>query len=229
MSMIQFDDVCYAYDGEPVLRHIDFAIDEGQAVVLSGPNGAGKSTLLRMINGLIYPEIGSYTFEGQSITEKQMREHKYSKWFHQRVGFIWQDPAVQLFCGSVEEELAFGPQQMGLPESEIRQRVREAMELLGLTRLAGRAPYTLSGGEKKKTAIASVLTMNPSVWTLDEPLSALDEATQDWLVEFLKSLKAAGKTLIFSTHDRRLATDLANVRLEVDAAHEVRLARPYLV
>jgi cobalt/nickel transport system ATP-binding protein len=151
-----------------------------------------------------------------------MRGHKYSKWFHQRVGFIWQDPAVQLFCGSVEEELAFGPQQMGLPESEIRQRVREAMELLGLTRLAGRAPYTLSGGEKKKTAIASVLTMNPSVWTLDEPLSALDEATQDWLVEFLQALKAAGKTLIFSTHDRRLAADLADVRLEVDAAHQVR-------
>ena len=222
MSMIQFDDVCYAYDGEPVLRHIDFAIDEGQAVVLSGPNGAGKSTLLRMINGLIYPEIGSYTFEGQSITEKQMREHKYSKWFHQRVGFVWQDPAVQLFCSSVEEELAFGPQQMGLPEAEIRQRVGEAMELLGLTRLAGRAPYTLSGGEKKKTAIASVLTMNPSVWTLDEPLSALDEATQDWLVEFLQALKAAGKTLIFSTHDRRLAADLADVRLEVDAAHQVR-------
>ena len=96
------------------------------------------------------------------------------------------------------------------------------MELLGLMRLAGRAPYTLSGGEKKKTAIASVLTMNPSVWTLDEPLSALDEATQDWLVEFLQALKAAGKTLIFSTHDRRLAADLADVRLEVDAAHQVR-------
>ena len=222
MSMIQFEDVCYAYDGEPVLRHVDFAIEQGQAVVLCGPNGAGKSTLLRMLNGLIYPEIGCYTFEGQQIDETRMRGHKYSKWFHQRVGFVWQDPAVQLFCGSVEEELAFGPQQMGLPESEIRQRVREAMELLGLTRLAGRAPYTLSGGEKKKTAIASVLTMNPSVWTLDEPLSALDEATQDWLVEFLQALKAAGKTLIFSTHDRRLAADLADVRLEVDAAHQVR-------
>lgn len=225
MSMIQFDDVCYAYDGEPVLRHIDFAIDEGQAVVLSGPNGAGKSTLLRMINGLIYPEIGSYTFEGQSITEKQMREHKYSKWFHQRVGFIWQDPAVQLFCGSVEEELAFGPQQMGLSEVETDQRVREAMELLGITRLASRAPYTLSGGEKKKTAIASVLTMNPSVWTLDEPLSALDQATQDWLVEFLQALKQAGKTLIFSTHDQRLARDLADVQIEVDASHEVRVTK----
>lgn len=225
MSMIQFDDVCYAYDGEPVLRHVDFAIDEGQAVVLSGPNGAGKSTLLRMINGLIYPEIGSYTFEGQSITEKQMREHKYSKWFHQRVGFIWQDPAVQLFCGSVEEELAFGPQQMGLSEVETDQRVREAMELLGITRLASRAPYTLSGGEKKKTAIASVLTMNPSVWTLDEPLSALDQATQDWLVEFLQALKQAGKTLIFSTHDQRLARDLADVQIEVDASHEVRVTK----
>lgn len=225
MSMIQFDDVCYAYDGEPVLRHVDFAIDEGQAVVLSGPNGAGKSTLLRLINGLIYPEIGSYTFEGQSITEKQMREHKYSKWFHQRVGFIWQDPAVQLFCGSVEEELAFGPQQMGLSEVETDQRVREAMELLGITRLASRAPYTLSGGEKKKTAIASVLTMNPSVWTLDEPLSALDQATQDWLVEFLQALKQAGKTLIFSTHDQRLARDLADVQIEVDASHEVRVTK----
>ena len=225
MSMIQFDDVCYAYDGEPVLRHVNFAIDKGQAVVLSGPNGAGKSTLLRMINGLIYPEIGSYTFEGQSITEKQMREHKYSKWFHQRVGFIWQDPAVQLFCGSVAEELAFGPQQMGLSEAETDQRVREAMELLGITRLAARAPYTLSSGEKKKTALASVLTMNPSVWTLDEPLSALDQATQDWLVEFLQALKQAGKTLIFSTHDRRLARDLADVQIEVDASHEVRVTK----
>ena len=154
-----------------------------------------------------------------------MREHKYSKWFHQRVGFIWQDPAVQLFCGSVEEELAFGPQQMGLSEVETDQRVREAMELLGITRLASRAPYTLSGGEKKKTAIASVLTMNPSVWTLDEPLSALDQATQDWLVEFLQALKQAGKTLIFSTHDQRLARDLADVQIEVDASHEVRVTK----
>ena len=208
--MIELNDICYAYDNEPVLRHVNLMINKGEAVALYGSNGSGKSTLLKLINGLIFPEVGSYKFEGQLITSKMMANHKYSKYFHQKIGFVWQNPDVQLFCSSIEEELAFGAEQMGLSESEVKRRVDDALELLGLTKLRHRVPYYLSGGEKKKTAIASILTMNPAVWTLDEPLSALDENTKKWLTEFLLELKNAGKTIIFSSHEANFIDLLAD-------------------
>ncbi|MCR5756540.1 MAG: energy-coupling factor ABC transporter ATP-binding protein [Selenomonas sp.] len=223
--MIRFEDVCYAYDGRPVLRHADFTIAQGEATALSGPNGAGKSTLLRILNGLIFPEVGHYRFRGVEITAAKMREHRYAKAFHQQIGFVWQNPDIQLFCGSVAEELAFGPEQMGLPADEIKRRVEDALEFAGIAHLRERAPYTLSGGEKKKTAIASILTMNPAVWTLDEPLSALDEKSQQWLIEFLLALKKSGKTLIFSTHDGNLARHLADQEIRLDATHSCAVSR----
>ena len=154
-----------------------------------------------------------------------MREHRYAKWFHQRVGYVWQNPAVQLFSASVWEELAFGPEQMGLSAAEVRQRVEDALALCGIEHLAARAPYTLSGGEQKRTAIAAVLTMNPAVWTLDEPLAALDEAGAAWLTDFLRALKRAGKTVLFSTHDTALADALADARWRFTPAREVRVER----
>lgn len=214
--VIELNDICYAYDDNPVLRHLSFQIHKGEAVALYGANGSGKSTLLKILNGIIFPEVGQYLFEGKSITAKVMNDHKYSKYFHQRIGFVWQNPDVQLFCSSVEEELAFGPEQMGLPESEIKKRVEDALNLLGIEKLRHRAPYYLSGGEKKKTAIASILTMNPTVWTLDEPLSALDESTKSWLLDFLLELKRAGKTLIFSSHDLKFIEQLADRQLTME-------------
>ena len=198
--MIILDDVCFAYDDRPILSHLTKTIEPGQAVLLTGPNGAGKSTLLRLLNGLIFPQQGTYTFDGTVITAAKMRDHKYSKWFHQRIGYIWQHRDSQLFCSSVREELAFGPVQMGLPADEIKKRVDDAMDLLGLTKLSERAPYSLSGGEKKRTAIASILAMNPQIWTMDEPESYLDADGLAWLEDFLPSLKKAGKTLIIATH-----------------------------
>lgn len=221
--MIRFADVCYAYDGEPVLRHIDFSIAKGDTILLRGPNGAGKSTLLRMLNGLIFPELGNYHFLGTKITASKMRDHRYAKWFHQQLGFVWQNPDTQLFCGSVAEELAFGPEQMGLPAAEIKRRVEDALELLGLGHLRHRAPYTLSGGEKKKAAIAAILTMNPHIWIFDEPLSALDEQGQTFLQEFLQALQSAGKTLIIATHDTRLAQTLSGRTFTLTAGHELQL------
>lgn len=147
--MIILDDVCFAYDDRPILSHLTETIEPGQAVLLTGPNGSGKSTLLRLLNGLIFPQLGTYTFDGTVITAAKMRDHRYSKWFHQRIGYIWQHPDSQLFCSSVREELAFGPVQMGLPSEEVKKRVDDAMDLLGLTKLADRAPYSLSGGEKE--------------------------------------------------------------------------------
>lgn len=221
--MIHFADVCYAYDGEPVLRHIDFSIAKGDTILLRGPNGAGKSTLLRMLNGLIFPELGTYHFLGTKITASKMRDHRYAKWFHQQLGFVWQNPDTQLFCGSVAEELAFGPEQMGLPAAEINRRVEDALELLDLGHLRHRAPYTLSGGEKKKAAIAAILTMNPHIWIFDEPLSALDEKGQTFLQEFLQALQSAGKTLIVATHDANLAQTLSGKTFTLTADHELQL------
>ena len=216
--MIQLDDVCFAYDDKPILSHITETIEPGQAVLLSGPNGSGKSTLLRLLNGLIFSQQGTYTFAGTVITAGKMRDHAYSKWFHQRLGYVWQNPDSQLFCSSVREELAFGPVQMGLKAKEICQRVDDALELLGLTQLAARPPYTLSGGEKKRTAIASILTMNPQVWTMDEPESYLDADGLAWLSEFLPSLKAAGKTLIIASHHANRLGELIDKEIFLEDA-----------
>lgn len=197
------------------MRNINLHVKKGETVALHGANGAGKSTLLKIINGLIFPLRGSYKFEGAEITQKILSNNKLAKNFHQKIGFVWQNPDVQLFCASVEEEISFGPEQMGLPETEIKKRTEDALEFFGLKNLRHRAPYTLSGGEKKKTALASVLTMNPAVWTLDEPLSALDEKTKTILTEFLLELKRAGKTIIFSSHDSNFIEKIADRRLDL--------------
>ena len=213
--IIELKNIFYAYDENFVLRDVNLRVEKGETVALCGANGAGKSTLLKIINGLIFPVRGVYEFEGVEINEKILSSSKFSKNFHQKIGFVWQNSDVQLFCSSVEEEISFGPEQMGLPESEIKKRLEDALEFFGLKNLRHRAPYTLSGGEKKKTALASVLTMNPAVWTLDEPLSALDEKTKEILTNFLLELKKAGKTIIFSSHDSNFIKKIADTQLNL--------------
>lgn len=218
--LIEFRDFCYAYESEPVLRHIDLEIDAGDSVVLMGYNGSGKSTLLKAMNGLVFPQQGAYLFDGTAVTPETMKDQAFAKRLHQRVGFIFQDSDAQLFCSSVEEEVAFGPRQMGLPEDEVERRVADACRLLGIERLRKRAPYHLSGGEKKKTAIACILSMNPDVYCFDEPLNGLDVKTRDWLYGFLQTLKESGKTLIVSTHDQSLADALADYFVYMGEMHE---------
>lgn len=213
--MIELTDISYSYYEYVVLENLSLNIKEGEAVAICGDNGSGKSTLLKLINGLIFPQKGTYKFDGVEITEKQMDNSDFSKVFHQKIGFVWQNPDTELFCSSVEEELAFGPMQMGLSEEEINKRVEDSLELLGLKHLRNRPPYYLSGGEKKKTAIASILTMNPTVWTLDEPLSSLDKKTREWLIDFLKALKQAGKTIVFSSHETSLVESIADRVFEI--------------
>lgn len=203
--LISLEDVCFAYNGHIALRHIDMDIMKGRTVVLQGSNGCGKSTLLKLINGLVFPEVGSYRFSGTEITQKKMRDSKFSKEFHRRIGFVFQNPDVQLFCNNVRDEIAFGPVQMGMSQNEVDRRVSDVMKMIDIEALAERAPYHLSGGEKKRVAIAAVLTMNPDVLTLDEPLAGLDRKTQDWLMEFLQAMQNIGKTIVVSTHDDDLA------------------------
>jgi cobalt/nickel transport system ATP-binding protein len=214
-------EVCFSYEGQAALRSITLSVAPGETVVLQGDNGCGKSTLLKLLNGLLFPDQGSYFFDGHKINEKSLKDNRFSKKFHQRVGFVFQNADVQLFCGSVEEEIDFGPRQMGLSEAEIARRREDVIALLSIDHLRGRAPYHLSGGEKRKVAIACILSMNPQVLVLDEPLAGLDRKTREWLLGFLLDLKSAGKTMVLATHDDELADLLADTIVYMNENHEI--------
>jgi cobalt/nickel transport system ATP-binding protein len=219
--MIDIKDVYYSYEGVSALRNINLHIDKGEAVALMGPNGSGKSTLLKLINGIISPNQGIYTFNNQEVTHKKLQDAKFAKSLHQKVGFVFQNSDTQLFCADVYDEIAFGPRQMGMNEQEIEKRVDDCLELLDIREFKSRSPYHLSGGEKRKVAIACVLSLNPEVLVLDEPMNGLDPRTQRWLVEFLINLNIAGKTLITSTHNLELVQEISTRSILFDENHMI--------
>ena len=221
--MIELKNVCYAYGNESALRYINLNIQKGESVIIQGPNGCGKSTLIKLLNGIIFPMEGSYTYQGHEITEKTLKDPRFAKWFHQQMGYVFQNADTQLFCGSVEEEIAFGPIQMGLSEGKIKQRTDDCLKLFGIEKLRERPPYHLSGGEKRKVSLACILSMNPEVLILDEPLAGLDESTQKMLIDFLKKFHAAGKTLIIITHNNQLAKELGTRFIQINENHELTI------
>ena len=198
--MIKLDDICFAYDSTPVLKHFSTEIADGEFVVIKGDNGCGKSTLLNIINALEFAEIGTYTFDGAVIDKKAMKNEQFAKAFHQKIGYVFQNTDAQLFCSSVYDEIAFAPRQMQLDEAEVAKRVDDMLKLTGTEHLKERAPFHLSMGEKKKVAVASVLAMNPQVLILDEPMNFLDKKSRLWLVEFLNQMHSVGKTIIIVSH-----------------------------
>lgn len=198
--MIKLDDICFAYDSTPVLKHFSTEVADGEFVVIKGDNGCGKSTLLNIINALEFAEIGTYTFDGTVIDKKTVKNEQFAKAFHQKIGYVFQNTDAQLFCSSVYDEIAFAPRQMQLDETEIAKRVDDMLKLTGTEHLKERAPFHLSMGEKKKVAVASVLAMNPQVLILDEPMNFLDKKSREWLVEFLNQMHAVGKTIIIVSH-----------------------------
>lgn len=224
--MIDIDNVCYSYEDIPGLKNIRLHIEDGESIVLMGANGTGKSTLLKLINGILFPDSGVYRFNGEEITKKKLQNAKFSKQFHQKIGFIFQNSDTQLFCSDVYEEIAFGPRQMGLNEQEVDNRVKDCLELLEISDFADRPPYHLSGGEKRKVAIACILATNPEVLVLDEPMNGLDPRTQRWLVEFLVKLNKAGKTLITSTHNLELIQEISKRAILFDENHEIAADMP---
>lgn len=221
--MIELKDVCYAYGNEIALRYINLNIQKGESVIIQGPNGCGKSTLIKILNGIIFPMEGSYIYENHEITEKALKDSRFAKWFHQQMGYVFQNADTQLFCGSVEEEIAFGPIQMGLSEEKVKQRTEDCLRLFGIEKLRERPPYHLSGGEKRKVSLACILSMNPEVLILDEPLAGLDESTQKMLIDFLKKFHAAGKTLIIITHNNQLAKELGTRFIKMNDKHEITI------
>lgn len=198
--MIKLDDICFAYDSTPVLKHFSTEVADGEFVVIKGDNGCGKSTLLNIINALEFAEIGTYNFDGTVIDKKAMKNEQFAKAFHQKIGYVFQNTDAQLFCSSVYDEIAFAPRQMQLDEAEVAKRVDDMLKLTGTEHLKERAPFHLSMGEKKKVAVASVLAMNPQVLIFDEPMNFLDKKSREWLVEFLNQMHSVGKTIIIVSH-----------------------------
>lgn len=219
--MIDLENIIYSYEGVTALDNITLHIEKGEAIALMGPNGSGKSTLLKLINGIISPDKGSFLYNGEEITQKKLHDSKFSKQFHQKIGFVFQNAEVQLFCSDVYEEIAFGPRQMGLDETEVDQRVHDCLELLGIEHFIHRQPYHLSGGEQRKVALACVLSLNPEILVLDEPMNGLDPRTQRWLVGFLAQLNDAGKTLITSTHNLELVHEISKRSVLFNETHKI--------
>lgn len=198
--MITIQDGNYHYTEETGIHDIQLQIQKGETVGLMGPNGAGKSTLFKILVGLLPLSSGQYHFKDWTIDQDFLKDPHRAGQLFQQVGLIFQNSDTQLFNTSVYDELAFGPRQLGLAESEVEQRVKDTLALLEIEHLKDRIPYHLSGGEKKLVAIASVLTMNPSLLLFDEPFNGLSPKYQKLIVTLLQELKTAGKTIVISSH-----------------------------
>ena len=215
-------DVSFSYlERFPALDGVSMEVRPGEKLALLGANGSGKSTLLKVLDGLVFPQSGSFTAFGQPVTEDTLEDEQMSQGFRSRVGFVFQNSDAQVFSPSVTEEIAFGPLQMGLSREETGTRINEVLAMLDIADLADRAPFQLSGGQKKRVAIASVLVMNPEVLLFDEPTAALDPRTQEWLTGLIEELSAAGKTIVHATHDLDALERLADRCLVFSEAHRI--------
>ncbi len=221
-SLLVCEGLRYAYLGRyPALADVSLTVRRGERVALLGANGSGKSTLLKILDGLVFPDAGTYTAFGEPVTEDTLEDQQMSEGFRSRVGFVFQNSDAQVFSPSVREEVAFGPLQLGMSREEAADRVRDVLAMLGITELADRAPFQLSGGQKKKVAIATVLVMNPEVLLFDEPTAALDPRTQHWLVEVVEQLGEAGKTIVHATHDLDLLHRIADRAVVFGEDHRI--------
>lgn len=206
-AILSAHDLSYAYPGEvPALRQLSLDVTPGRKLAILGPNGAGKSTLLLHLNGSIRPDRGEVRLAGQP---GDYSRRGLIHW-RSRVALVLQDPDDQIFAATVAEDVSFGPLNQGLTEAEATLRVRAALSALGIEDLATRSTHMLSGGQKKRVAIAGAVAMEPEILLLDEPTAGLDREGADQLIALLRELGQRGMTLVFSTHDIELALALAD-------------------
>ena len=200
--IVEVKDLQYSYpDGHSALRGISFRITHGETVAIIGANGAGKSTLLLHLNGCLIPEAGTVRVGDFPLTKKTLQHVRRT------VGMVFQDPDDQLFMPLVYDDVAFGPLNLGLPPEEVDERVLNALSIVQATHLKDRPPYRLSGGEKRSVAIASVLSMSPSILIMDEPTSNLDPKSRRQLIHLLTTFD---HTIIIATHDLDMVYDLCS-------------------
>jgi cobalt/nickel transport system ATP-binding protein len=198
MHILETRDLYFRYpDGTEVLKGINFKVKKGEIISLLGPNGAGKSTLFLHFNGILKPIRGEVLIKGEPI--------KYDKKslidVRKTVGLVFQNPDDQIFAPTVKEDVAFGPLNLGLPKDEVERRVKEALKAVGMEGFENKPPHHLSGGQKKRVAIAGILAMQPEIIVLDEPTSGLDPVGASKIMKLLYELNKEGMTIIISTHD----------------------------
>ena len=207
MHLIETRNLTYTYPGNVTgLDDVNFIAPRNARIAVIGANGAGKSTLFKHFNGIFRPTSGSVLVRGEPITRENIREVR------KFVGVVFQNPDDQIFSPTVEQDVAFGPTNLGLDEETIHHRVEEALRVVGIEHLKDRVPHHLSGGEKKRVAIAGIIAMEPQVLVLDEPTAGLDPQGVRDLVGFINSLsRNYGMTVIFSTHDVSLVPEVADI------------------
>ncbi len=205
--VLKTDNLNYIYhDGVHAIKDINIKIKEGEKVAIMGPNGAGKSTLFLHFNGLKEPDRGNIEVDG----EKMVYNKKELLEIRQKVGIVFQNPNDQLFAPSVEEDVAFGPMNLGLPIEEVEKRTAEALELVEMSDSKDKPPHHLSGGQQKKVAIAGIIAMRPEIMILDEPTAGLDPQGVDQILEILNKLNEEGMTIVISSHDVEMINDFAD-------------------
>ena len=205
MTAIEIDELSYRYhDGTAALQNISLHVGKNRKLAILGANGSGKTTLLMHLNGLFLPQTGSLNILGQTVAKKNLRA------IRQKVGILFDNPENQLFSTTIRDDVAFGPFNMGCSESEITQRTDLALAAVGIDPLAEKPPHNLSLGQKKKAAIAGLLSMNLELYAMDEPFSGLDPQSVDEFLEILDGLYQKGNTLVISTHDVDLAYSWAD-------------------
>ena len=224
MKRIVFEvkDVSYScLDKFPALCNVNLEIVEKESIALMGANGSGKSSLLHLLNGLAFPQEGEVRFLGQKLTEEALNDEEFNGFFRKTVGLIFQNSEIQLFSSTVWDEIAFGPTQLGLSKADVEGRVNDLLKMLNMENLKDRPPYHLSGGEKKKVAIASTLAVNPDVLLLDEPTNGLDPSTQAWPIERLLEFRKAGKTIVIASHDLMVVEKISDRVIVMGEDHRV--------
>ncbi|PKM78229.1 MAG: cobalt ABC transporter ATP-binding protein [Firmicutes bacterium HGW-Firmicutes-15] len=199
---VEVKNLHYTYpDGHKAVNDLSFQIHHGESVGIIGANGAGKSTLLLLLMGVLFPSQGEVCVGDVHVTKKTLPN------IRQRMGMVFQDPDDQLFMTTVYDDVAFGPRNYKLDEKEVEQRVLQALEMVGILHLKDRAPFKLSGGEKRSAAIASVLSMHPDILIMDEPTAALDPKSRRRVMRLLKSFE---HTKIITSHDLDMVFELCD-------------------
>ena len=204
--MLEVKNIKYSYTKDyQALKGVSLKVEKGEMVALLGKNGAGKSTLFLHLNGIYEPDEGQVFIDGEELKYDKKSLLK----FRQKVGIVFQNPDDQIFAPTVEEDVAFGPLNLKLPMEEVQKRVTESLARVGMSGYEKKAPHHLSGGQKKRVAIAGILAMKPEIMVLDEPTAGLDPQGVRDLSKLLKELNEEGITIIISTHEVNLVPNYA--------------------
>lgn len=205
--------------GARALRGVSFSAQAGECLAIIGPNGAGKSTLLLHLNGLL-PEHAGEGCSGSVRVQGRLVTRDDSAWVRRQVGVLFQDPDDQLFCATVGDDVAYGPEQLGCATEELARRVRQSLEQVGLAGFEQRVPHQLSGGEKKRVALAGLLAYEPSILVLDEPSAGLEPRSRRQFIDLLKTVSA---TQLIATHDLALVAELCPRTVLIDQGSVVAI------